>query len=177
MGNFTFRYNEKVKARGQSSSFWVEDFTLINVISLSPWDRFFKDFSWRVYIGAKTIREKNLTTYLAPAPSVGAGLSHSYKKFSYYFMLGTEAIVHKKASREGLRPALGPELALFYNLDDRVFFGLKGNYQYRFFGTDHESYRYSGEMRIPFSKSFSFDVAYERFPQEWELLGKFLYYY
>lgn len=177
MGNFTFRYNEKVKSRGNRSSLWMEDFTLVNVISLSPWDRFFKDFSWRAYFGAKTIREKNLTTYFAPVPSLGAGLSHNYKSFSYYFMIGTEAIIHKKSTHEGVRPALGPELALFYNIDERVFFGLKGNYQYRFFGTDHEFYRYGAEMRLPLSKSLSFDVAYDRFPQEWDLMGKFLFYY
>lgn len=177
MGNFAFRYNEKVKARGNTSSFWFEDFTLVNVISLSPWDRFFKDFSWRAYFGAKTIREKNGASYFAPVPSLGAGLSHHYKSFSYYFMVAAETIFHKKSSREGLRPALGPELSMFYNLGDKVFFGLNGRYQYRFLGTDHEYYRYGMETRVPLSKAFSFDVAYERLPYESEFSGRFLFYY
>ncbi len=65
--NLTLRYNFVAK------SFWVEDFSLIHVISLSPLSAFIKTLSWKVKFGAKTIRDSTCDGCLAGNFLLGGG--------------------------------------------------------------------------------------------------------
>lgn len=177
MGAFTLRYNEKIKYEGNKSRIWAEDLTLMNVVSLSPWDRFFRDFSWRAYLGAKTIREKNYQNFLAFAPSFGGGISQSFKHWSYYLMGSAEFIFHSKVTHNGYEVGVGPEGAIFYNLSDRLISGIRSQWQYRIFGHDHNYYRWGAESRFFFTRQFAFDINYDRLPRDWEIMGRFYFYY
>ena len=177
MGSFSLRYNEKVKYEGGKSKLWAEDLTLMNVVSLSPWDKFFRDFSWRAYFGAKTIRQKNYQNFLAPSPSLAGGISQSFRHWSYYLMAGSEFIFHSKIAHQGYEVALGPEAAIFYNLSDRLITGLRGQWQYRIVGDDHEYYRFGAESRFFFNRSWAFDVNYDLLPRDYEIMGRFYFYY
>ncbi len=114
MGSFNFKYLPKDKLKNNKSSFQMENFTFIQVISLSPLEKFMRGLSWRVFIGGETLKEKFLYNKFVPKLELGGGVSQYFGNFLYYLFLNTKALYSDQLKKNKGLVAMGPELTFIY---------------------------------------------------------------
>lgn len=155
----------------------LDDFTLFRVTSLSPWTTFTKDLSWRVKMGAWTIRDKSCDHCVAGAFEVGGGITlEPWKGVTLFLLTDTEAAVTPKFDKSWLRLGAGPELNIRLRLIPQVAALFGAGYRYRILTDVHDFYKYFGEIRYAPTTSLSVSAQATAYPDEWES-GLSLYYY
>ncbi len=177
MGNIRLRFNHKVKYKNNSSSFRLDHFSLIDVVSLNHLERFLSNISWRFYLGAKNIRDDGCVDCLAPSIEGGGGLSQKNNSFYYSFFLTTLFQPQKKFGHRGYRLGFGPEFSLYWQPYDRLTLKTFGEFYYYIFINNHTSYRYGLELRTEFVKNIALNINYTRLESEGEGSLGILYYY
>jgi len=177
MGNFSIRYNPKNKKEGDSSSLRLEKFSLINVVNTSPLKPFHGKTSWKIFLGAETIKDKGCNDCTAPKFEIGGGISQAWSRFRYllFFVSGTE--LHKDLSHEGIRIGVGPHALFNYQITDYLKFQLTFDYRYHFLADQKYSHQHTAALRKSFGTSAAVETSFSILPQEnqGQLKGYFYY--
>jgi hypothetical protein len=130
MGRMALRYLPKDRSRGETSRLEVEDFTLVEVRSLSPLTPFFRKLSWRAQFGGTTLRSTEYRGLFAPQGQLAAGPAFSIfqNKLLLAPFIFARADYHSRFNSTGLRLATGPELTLIARISRQL--NLMASYQW-----------------------------------------------
>lgn len=136
----------------------LEGLDIINIVSISPRDRFFKPTSWKVKTGflQKTMADgdENLIYHLNP----GGGFAFKNDKLGlYYFMVETDLNVggdYKDSYSLGIGPSLGVirEITEFWKMN------LFTNAFYYELGDNHKAYKVTAQQVVGLSRNNSLNL-------------------
>lgn len=142
----------------------LEGLDIINIVSISPRDRFFKPTSWKMKTGflQKTMpdRDEKLVYHLNP----GGGFAFKNDKLGlYYFMVETDLNVgggYKDSYSIGIGPSIGiiRELTEFWKMN------LFANAFYYELGDNHKAYKITAQqvVRLSRNNSLNLDLSWMR---------------
>lgn len=131
MGRIRLRYNNKMKSRSNRSWLWLDDLSLIEVQSISPMTTFYKNLSWKIYVGAQTLQDSGCFGCLAPQITGAGGYSIGLiqKMFvSFFVHAGVEQ--NNDLSPSSFRLTGGPEAQLIWKTKSLLNVSLFGKMSY-----------------------------------------------
>lgn len=174
MGRFTFRYQHEIENRGDKSWFQMDEFSFVEVKSLSPINNLFTSISWRAFLGAKTERDFSCDYCFAPIAELGAGYSLGGKDLLVYGMLVSKLQIHKEFSKSNLRPTLGPEVSLISRKFKRMYARLHGAYFYHpGMKKVKQSFLTGMDLRFIFTQNFTWQLSHTLREGQFESEGRF----
>ncbi len=140
----------------ERKKFWLEDLTMFQVYSLSPWESLYRPLSWHLRVGAQTLTADLCPDCLAGTIEGGGGLSLR----TLSLLLEGEGTLHPDLPGAWGYLAVGPTLIL--RIPDQGDWGLmlKGHYRYRFF-VDQATRDHWGRLNIRYSISKDLSVIAE----------------
>lgn len=165
MGNSKIRFYPKDKTKNKTSNLRLEEFALVRVKSLSPLEPLFNKFSWRFFLGTRTIKDKTCDNCLAPSVQVGSGYSQEFKKFKYYLFGVGEVDLNKEFGHEGALFGAGPEFSAYYHFSDNFNFRLLTQYRFLILSEESTSYKFEGQARYQFIKDYAIDFKISKSPR------------
>lgn len=172
--NARLRYNHKPR------TLWLEDFALLQVTSLSSLSSFNRSLSWRMKLGARTVRDRSCENCLAGNLLIGAGYSvEPFSSFpiSLFGMLEADVAGAPEFDRAPVRPGFGPTLGLRIPVTRRWFSLAHASYRHQF-PTHHPHYLELGfESRFALVKDFALNAKWIRYPVAQEFSFGGLYYF
>lgn len=123
MGKLNLRYyNDDNKLK-------VEEFTILNVHNIPPYQTLFFSPSWNVGLGLEKYRQDSSTSECQACgvfkANFGIGASFQIKKLHTSLFLQSEALFSKKLNRRGFRLATGPKLHTQWQFGDKTKIGIK----------------------------------------------------
>ncbi|WP_127717923.1 DUF4105 domain-containing protein [Halobacteriovorax sp. HLS] len=161
MGHMKFNYYN------DSSKLKLDFIDIVNVISLSPIEKYFSNISWRFKLGSRAINDSGCSACQAPTFQVGGGTSIFTKYFKAFALLTSELDLHKELSHNGFRFGVGPEAEIIFRPMDKLNIGIFGDYKWRFPAHVEQTYSYGSKLRyIPF-KNYALNLDYKRYKKNW----------
>lgn len=113
--SFLGRYNS------QDHSVWLEDMSIFQVVSLSPWNEMRKPLSWEVKLGSQTVRDGRCNNCGAGQALLGGGISFSLtSSFFASLLMDAQALGSSHFTRGFFQLSAGPKLRLLYRFADRA---------------------------------------------------------
>lgn len=174
MGRFRFNYFPKNKIRNNTSQLRLEEFSLVNVVSLNPLKEFFSGISFKANVGGKQIKDDACKNCFAAVGKLASGLSfRPVDQLLVASFLTSEINASKRLSKQLMRIGIGPELDLIWDLASFIKISTSGSYQRTFLETEKSKYLYQwgGSSTIiprPLHPSFYIRLWYNHFEQEEE---------
>jgi Domain of unknown function (DUF4105) len=170
-------FNTRLRANLNLQSLWLEDFNLIKVVSLVPLQDFQQQLTWKVKVGALTIRDSSCDHCLAGEFEAGGGISQELFKGGTAFLTGdVEVALSPKFVQALCRLGSGPSLGLRFSFLPSLNALLSTNYRYQLFTPAQNYLSFSGEIRWGISLNSSITLRSVRYPDAWEQsLGWYFY--
>jgi hypothetical protein len=170
------RYNTDQK------SVWIEDFSIVRVISLSSVDRFQVKPSWQVRLGITTVRDGGCDSCAAGVFEIDGGLSKSFfgPTVTGFAMAGVELLGSPPLRGRfdlPLRLGVGPLGGLRFRVGEHFNSVLSGTFKYLFEGEVRSTYSASWVSRVHLSKEISLSLELKKLPQAWEGVFAPLFYF
>lgn len=172
-------FNTRLRYLWERKEFWVEDFSLFRVISLSPLTTFDKQLSWKVKVGGTTIRDQSCDHCFAGQIEVGGGFAKTFfGAVTAFASLDGEAFAAPGFSpRSFLRPGAGPSLLLRARLTRDLLAVGTASYRYRLFTDEPHYSSFGGELRWALGNNVALNFKTALYPDTWEnSAGLFLYF-
>jgi hypothetical protein len=175
MLDFRFRYS------GDTRSLWLEDFTLFQVVSMTPFTDFNQKISWKAKMGSQTVRDGSCDHCLAGYIEGGGGLTAPLPgRMQAFFSADFEAALapgfKSIPGQSLLRLGAGPSLGVRIPFTSRLIGLLSANYRYRWLTRVSEATYAAAELRWGVGKNLAANLRVNRYPDGWEnALG--IYYY
>ncbi len=177
MGRFRLRYNKHIRYQNKTSKFWLDEATLLNIVSLSPMEELFKAFSWKAYLGGDTIQDQSCLNCFSPKIELGGGLTQNFGPLTYFLLMDTTVRYSNKFKGSNSKIGFGPELNILLRPHNKLSLLLTGNYRYFFLNKLHNIYDYQASMNYHFTKDFSLKMNFKKFKREAQTdLGIQLYF-
>jgi hypothetical protein len=178
MANIQFRYDHENKARGNSSSFRVDEFSIAKVVAITPMEQYFSDLSWKANFGGRTIKDGGCSECFAPTAQIAAGVSFKSGPFLTYLMGATDFDFNKEISHRGFRLGVGPEAKVLLRLGKILSWDVSGSWRKNIFVEDVKTtYKYGSELRVHTFQNLNFGLKYERYKGSWDAIAKTFYYF
>lgn len=131
MGRIRLRYNNKIKSQNGRSWLWLDDLSLIEVQSISPVTSFYNNMSWKIYVGAQTLKDRGCFGCLAPQITGAGGYSLGLvKKMFVTFFIHSGIEQNSELSPSSFRLSAGPEAQLIWKTDNLLNVSLFGKMSY-----------------------------------------------
>jgi hypothetical protein len=132
----------------------LEQFTLANVMSLTPADALFLSPSWKVNVGMQTLRHNDCRYCTAGLVNGGAGLTFEthFLKREYFFGFGELEITYSHAFEEKHRAGGGGTLGVVADLTDRWRLLASAGYLRFALGEKSDEVRWSVGQRYTLAK-------------------------
>jgi len=129
--------NLQLRGGLRDARFWLDELTLVRILSLTALDRFDRAPSWTVRVGMDRLRDGGCTDCLAAGGEVGGGLAVSAFDGALTLYGLTEASLHAGPRvpgllGTGLRPALSPRVGARLRLGTRATLVADGRYHFFF---------------------------------------------
>jgi len=154
-------------------SLWLEDFSIVRVLSLSSINRFEMKPSWNFRLGATTVRDGGCDSCLAGLLEMGGGVARSWFGskltlfgFAQGQLLGSPPL-HGKLGLP-LRLGVGPLAGVRLRIGDAFSTVLTGSYQYLLETAPRWTYWASVTSRLHVGMSLSVGMDIKKLPQGWE---------
>ncbi|MBI2606502.1 MAG: DUF4105 domain-containing protein [Deltaproteobacteria bacterium] len=159
---------------------WLEDAALFRVTSLTPLNRYHPQLSWRVRLGAETIRDRTCEECLAGLFELGGGATWRPSEtvpFSVVGMLEAEVAAAPRFGGSAFRLGAGPALRLKNNFSDKLIASAWSAYRAFALTRVRQGYEYGAEIRNGFSRDVAAGLKATRYPRTWEYAAAFFYYF
>jgi len=172
----------RIRYNSDQRSVWLEDFSIVRVISLSSVSRFDTKPSWNFRLGVTTVRDGGCDACAAGVFEIGGGLARSWfgSKLTLFGFAQAELLgsppLHGKFNLP-LRLGAGPLVGTRIRVGERFSSVVSGSYQYLL--ETQPRWTYSGSMvnRFHFGNGFSISLEVKKVPQAWEgLLAPVIYF-
>ncbi len=161
------------------NQFRIEQFTLVNVLSLAPMDSWFHRPSWKIQFGMNTVKSRSCDLCSNGYLNAGVGGAFETKIFQReVFFLFSEADVNVSgAYDEHHRIGGGLSGGIVANIIDNWKWLVSGGYLGYLFGDRSDDINISIGQRWTFAKNFSFRTVYTHHDRDNEVLAVFHGYF
>jgi hypothetical protein len=157
---------------------WLDELNLFRVVSLSPWTAFSHPLSWRVRIGAATMRDGSCDHCIAGKLELGGGLTKEILgRTACFLMVDTEAALSPKLIRSFVKLGVGPSLGVRVPFTRTTIALLSAGYRFQFLTPAARALSYSAEMRWGIGRALSLDLRAGRNFDAWEGAAGVYYYF
>ena len=161
----------------------LESLTLVQVLSLSPLDRFDRAPSWTVRLGVDRLRERACDGCTAAVGEAGGGLAVSGFGGALTLYALSEAAVHAGPSvpglfGTGLRPSVGPHVGARLRLGTRATFVAAGRWRAAFGKEVQTGWGAEATGRLHLLPSLGLELSARRHPdaEREAVLGALVYF-
>jgi hypothetical protein len=167
----------------ESPKWWLEDFQLVRVLSVSPWTRFELPLSWTGHVGWERLYDAGCGGCLATTGGVGGGFTlGAFEDGLLWYVLGSTEVAALGPIRGGiadlpLRAAVGPESGLRLRLHDDLVILAQGRAQWLPTQTPRWRHRGKGTLRYQYLDDFALDVEGSLEPGERRVGASSLLYF
>jgi hypothetical protein len=173
----------KLRFYPKTKSLELEDVSLIRALSLSPWDRYNRPFSWSVRAGGARLRDRGCDDCFAGLGQVafGATLGVAGDAVMLFAMGGGEAaytpLVHGIANSP-FRLGVGPVGGVRVRLDPRLIWVATGTWMYLPAATvTQTTYRAETTLRWEFARDVAVGLEVRKQPLALDgMVAAYLYY-
>ncbi len=144
------------------NQFRIEQFTLVNVLSLAPIDSWFRGPSWKVKFGMNTVKTRSCDLCSNGYLNVGAGgalETHVFQR-EVFFLFGEADVNGSRAYDENHRVGGGLSGGVVVNVADNWKWLASGGYLGYLFGDRSDDVRISVGQRWTFAKNFAFRTMF-----------------
>ncbi len=157
------------------NQFRIEQFTLANVISLSPIDSWFLSPSWKIKVGMDTVkfRSCDLCSNGHVNAGVGGAAETQLLKREVWFLFGEFDANVNKAYEENHRVGGGASGGVVANVTDNWKWLVSAGYLGYLFGDRSDDIKISVGQRWTFAKNFAFRTTYTHHDRDNEFLAVF----
>jgi hypothetical protein len=140
-----------------------EKINIVSILSVNPWDRVFRKFSWSARLGADPVRDFNCQDCLEYKGQLGGGVSSSLSQDFLVFALAKAELGFGAQYQPGYRLGPGAELGALISLSDSfsVLFG--GHYSHPLLGYTSSFLGGSVEARASVSRNTEIRMNYEAY--------------
>ncbi|MFZ4714674.1 MAG: DUF4105 domain-containing protein [Bacteriovoracaceae bacterium] len=144
----------------QTHKLKFDDFTLFQVLNLSPISKFDTPFSWRANLGAKTIYDRSCNGCFAANTELAGGasftLDHKEKVRLFTFLDGE--INAGKFLKNNFRVGAGPLAGLYTEFTPKLLMINQVGYKYYFFVPEMGNVFYKNELRLTLTQDIAIGV-------------------
>ncbi len=163
----------QVRYNSDQRSVWLEDISIVRVISLSSVSRFEMKPSWNFRLGATTVRDGGCDACLAGVFEIGGGFARSWFGSKLTLFGFAQAELLGSPSLQGklnlpLRLGIGPLVGTRIRVGERFSSVLSGSYRYLLETQPRWTYLASIVNRFHFGSGFSLSLEVKKLPQAWE---------
>lgn len=140
----------------------VERATLVNILSLSPIDDLFRAPSWRVNLGAQTIRHRNcrLCSNGVAGGGIGAAMESYLLKREVYFAFAEAEANVSRAYEERHRIGGGATVGVLADVTDSWKIMVSGSYLRYALGEKSDDFRWYVGSRYTLARNWAVRVEY-----------------
>jgi hypothetical protein len=169
----------RLRYDGSRAAVELDESLLVRIVSLAPWTRFDKRTSWRLKVGAETVRDAGCASCVAFVAGGGPGFAAGGFGGALHAALFADVSVEAAPGLEGIggsgwRLGFGPSALLRLAAGSRAALLLSGDWRW-LPGTDtRESWTVAGAGRLHLGRDVSLALEYRRRPSE-QVLGLTLY--
>jgi hypothetical protein len=170
----------RLRYNADPDSLWLEHVDVVRVVSLSPVDDFLRQLSWKVGVGARTVRDESCRDCLAASFDLGGGYAISLldRPRTTAFLLGdVEALASPRFEDEKLRLGVGPLGGLQARIGERVSLLATGTWKHLVDHDPERTYAASLIAKVHLTPRLSLSVEGARVPTAWEGSAGFLLYF
>lgn len=148
----------------EDQSVELERLDAIDVVSLSPWNRFTKPFSWKVNLGAARRRFDGGDRALVGRLHPGVGLSYELTERSMIYAFADGALELSNRFDQLFAVGIGPSLGMIHDASERWRVGLSARVQHYLLGepTDLHQITLGQRMRLTKQSALRFDLSWTR---------------
>jgi hypothetical protein len=158
----------------------VEDFSLVRVLSLVPWNRYEKRMSWSVRVGGSRVRDEACDGCFAGVGEIGVGASASaFSETLLAWFLGETRLLTPVDGGvfDAVRVGAGPSAGLRVLLGDSATWLTTGRAHYLPMQTPKVTWEASSSFRIHYLKDFALSLESNVQPDAWSAEAvSFLYF-
>ncbi len=163
----------RLRYNSDRRSVWLEDFSIVRIISLSSVSRFEMKPSWNVRLGAITVRDGGCDACTAGVFEIGGGLARSWfgSKLTLFAFAQSELLGSPPLQGQfnlPLRLGLGPLVGIRIRVAEQFSSSLSGSYKLLFEREPRWTYFGSVVNRFHLGKGFSLSLEVRKLPQAWE---------
>ncbi len=173
-GDFQFSYSR------QRQKVELEDFSLFEVISYSPYSMFNSNYSWRVKLGAEKIKDENCIGCHAATFSGGAGYTFAFNEepmITWFLGIrGATNYIYHTSGNHFINGA-GPSTELRFRWKDNFITTLEGWYRRNLEGDRRDFQQVDLTTQYSFNKDWAVQVLAEDVRYDRSVQGQVLYFY
>ncbi len=155
------------------NQFRIEQFTLVNVLSLAPIDSWFRSPSWKISIEMNTVKTRSCDLCSNGHFNVGAGgaLETHFFQREVFFLMGEMDANVSGAYDENHRVGGGVSGGVVANVTDNWKWLASGGYLGYLIGDRSDDIKFSVGQRWTFAKNFAFRSTYTHHDRDNEFLA------
>ncbi len=158
---------------------YLDEFTLIQLSSFSPWNEFEHKFSWTLKAGTQEIvdqgcRQSCFATRLRGGGGFNFNLGGAW---NFYTLLNQDLDYAQRFSRSPLRWGLGPSTGILLRWMKRMQSKFQVDYRRRFLTDQPNDFLFSLEHSVELNKSHSLRMESARNALGWNLSGAYYFYF
>ncbi|MDB5038774.1 MAG: hypothetical protein JWQ35_2302 [Bacteriovoracaceae bacterium] len=169
--------NVKMRYTFEQKDFWLENLTLFQVKSLTPFTSFDKVPSWKFRLGMETIRDKNCINCTAGTAEGGIGITLQKSVFTFYLFTDGEISTAPSFFNHPVRVGVGPTGGLRLQFTPSFQSILESNYRYQFLSRFPHTYSLSSDTRYGIKKNWALDLKLSRWTRDLESVAGVFYYF
>jgi hypothetical protein len=161
------------------NQFRIEQFTLVNVLSLAPIDSWFRRPSWKIKFGMNTVKTRSCDLCSNGHLNVGAGgalETHVFQR-EVFFLFGEAEANVSGAYDENHRVGGGVSGGVVSNVTDNWKWLVSAGYLGYLFGDRSDDVSISVGQRWTFAKNFAFRSTFTHHDRDNEALAVFHGYF
>lgn len=142
----------------------LERLDAVDVVSLSPWNRFMKPFSWKVNLGVARKRfdggDRSLVGHLRP----GIGLSYELTERSLIYAFADGGLELSNRFDQLFAVGIGPSFGMIHDVSERWRMGLSARLQHYLLGEPTDLHEITLGQRVTLTKqsALRFDLSWTR---------------
>ena len=142
----------------------LDQLTLVDILSINPWDPVFKKISWMVRLGADPVRDFNCQDCLEYKSAVGAGVATEFAPNLLGYALAKAELGFGAQSVPGYRLGPAAETGLVMHLSNDFSIRAGGEYFHPLMGYLPAYSVGTAEARVTTSRNSEIRVGYDAYP-------------
>ena len=170
----------RLRVYADGTKLQLDDLSLLKIVSLNPVSSFDLVPSWRLRVGATTVRDSACNGCLAGVGELGAGLDAAAGPLDVAALADTELVGAPALSGidgAGVRLGVGPSALLRVRAGTHAALLLDARWRWLPFASPESTYALSAQLRIHATKNVSLSLEARRMPLEDALSAGVLGYF
>lgn len=138
----------------------MEGLDIIDIVSISPWDNFFKPTSWKVRSGFLQKIMSDGDDRLVYRLNTGGGIAFKNEVIGLYALMLEPDLYVGGSYKDGYALGIGPSIAIIRNITDSWKMNLFANASYYEAGDRHKAYKAMAQQVVRLSRNHSLNADF-----------------